>query len=91
MRSSSCWRSSSDTAQNGGDGALSSNVSATFESAAFRIAREFIRQDLDRHIAFERGVVSPIYLAHTAAVEQRSDLVRPQLLQLLANLQRHAS
>ena len=42
-----------------------------------RIAHEERRQDLDRHVAPEPGVVGAVDLAHPAFAEQRPDLIRP--------------
>ena len=48
-----------------------------FESlAARRIAGQFGRQDLQRHIASEPGVSRPIDFAHAARAERSNNLVR---------------
>jgi hypothetical protein len=51
---------------------------------SIRIARKFVGQDLDGHVAFELSIARPIYFAHPAFAKQSRDFVR---VKLLANLQ----
>jgi hypothetical protein len=43
-----------------------------------RIARKYLRQDLQRDIAVELGVARSIHLAHTAGAKSASDFVRAE-------------
>ena len=45
---------------------------------AVRISRERGRDNLDRHVAAERGIARAIDLAHAARPKEADDLVRPQ-------------
>lgn len=40
------------------------------------IGREMRREDLDRHVAIQAGIVRDVHFAHPACTEQREDLVR---------------
>ncbi len=42
---------------------------------AFLIVTEFRRQDLDRHLAVERGVLGPVHLTHAALAEQTDNFI----------------
>jgi hypothetical protein len=44
-----------------------------------RIARELIRQDFYRNVAFELRIGRPIHLSHSALAKQANDLVRTEL------------
>src|SRR5215831_8825488 len=43
------------------------------------IAREFFRQNLDRHFAFQLQIASTIHLAHATFAEECRDLMRTEL------------
>ena len=45
---------------------------------AFAVAREFLGQHLDRHLAPELGVAGAVDLTHASRAEGREDLVRPE-------------
>jgi hypothetical protein len=47
-------------------------------SHAFRIVREAVRQDLDRHLASELCVVCAVHLAHAAGRKETLDSICPQ-------------
>src|SRR5262249_4002926 len=51
-----------------------------------RVARKFIRQNLDGNFSLEFDVARAIDLAHSALAEQGCDFIRAELL---ANLERH--
>ena len=44
----------------------------------FSVAREELRQDLDRDVAIELRVARPIYLAHAARAEGGENLVKAE-------------